>query len=75
MRLAPLNMFKHYSDFYWPFQGDASFVYPFCYLYFTFKFFFIILNCLFLASWERADLLALSCVMCDVSLCFCHFPI
>ena len=34
---------------------------PFCCLCFTF--FFIILSCLFLASWEMADLLALLCVM------------
>ena len=34
---------------------------PFCYLCFTFV--FIILSCLFLASWEMADLLALMRVM------------
>ena len=28
--------------------------------------------CLMVTCWERADLLAL---VCDVSLCFCHFPI
>ena len=28
--------------------------------------------CLVVTCWERADLLAL---VCDVYLCFCHFPI
>ena len=27
--------------------------------------------CLVVTCWERADLLAL---VCDVKLCFCHFP-
>ena len=36
-------------------------------------FVFDILSCLFLAGWERADLLALLCV-CDVFLCFVTFP-
>ena len=28
--------------------------------------------CIVVTCWERSDLLAL---VCDVSLCFCHFPI
>ena len=32
---------------------------------------FVMLLDLFIAGWERADLLAL---VCDVKLCFCHFP-
>ena len=43
-----------------PFQDGASFVDPFCYLRFTFV--LVLLSCLFLADWERADLLALLCV-------------
>ena len=30
-----------------------------------------VLVCLVVTCWERADLLAL---VCDVKLCFCHFP-
>ena len=57
-------MFKPFSEFrYWPFQGGASFVDPFCYLCF-----FIILSCLFLAAlWSPAvkGLTSwLSCVWC-----------
>ena len=43
---------------------------PFCYLCFVFV--FVILYCLFLACWERADLLALLCVM--FSCVFVTFP-
>ena len=28
--------------------------------------------CLVVICWERADLLA---IVCDVKLCFCHFPL
>ena len=34
---------------------------------------FVILSCLFLAGWERADLISLLCQM--FFLCFCHFSL
>ena len=70
VRSVPLNMFKPSSAFYWVFQGDASFMDPFCYLRFTFV--FIILSCLFLATLWSTDLLAL--FLYDVTLCFVTFP-
>ena len=30
--------------------------------------------CLVVTCWEKADLLALVSTVCDVYLCFCHFP-
>ena len=70
-----VNKFKHSENifyFYCTFQGGASFMDLFCYLCFV----FVMLSCLFIAvnavtCWERANLLALLCVMCP---CFCHFP-
>ena len=43
---------------------------PFCYLCFTF--FFIMLPFLFLAGWERTDLLALLCVILSRVLSLSH---
>ena len=59
--------------FYWPFQGGTSFVDHLnvlsmscvCHAFASVNF------CLVVTCWERADLLAL---VCDVLLCFCHFP-
>ena len=57
--------------FYWPFQGDASFLDPFCYLWFVFvcHTVFSVPRSLVVTCWERADLLVLLNVM------FSHFPI
>ena len=47
---------------------------PFC--YFCFMFVFVILFCLFLAVlWSPAGQAPLGSLVCDVFLCFCHFPI
>ena len=55
--------------YYWPFQGDAPFVdiFAVCVLCLS-----VILSCLFLARWEKADLLALLNVM--FSYVFVTFP-
>ena len=45
-----------------------------CYLHACLVFFHAFATvhcCLVVTCWERADLLAL---VCDVKLCFCHFP-
>ena len=48
-----VNMFKPSSDFYWTFEGGASFVDSFCYL--CFMIVFVMLFCLFLAAfWSPA---------------------
>ena len=58
--------------FYWPFQGDASFVGHFCDLCFL----FVRLSCLFIAAlWSPAGkglTSWLSCLWCFIV--FCHFP-
>ena len=55
-----------YESFYWPFQGDVSFIDPFCILCFTVV--FNILTCLFLAAlWSPAGkglTFWASCVWC-----------
>ena len=62
--------------FYWPLQGDASFVDPFCYLRFVFV--FGVLSCLFLtAEWSHAGkglTSRLSCVWCFFVCVFVTFP-
>ena len=70
------NWFKISSKiFYWPFQGGASFD---DHLLVYFNFVFVMLSrasfywCLVVTCWERADLLALVCV---VYLGSCHFHI
>ena len=90
MRIKPLCVFIHTQTmgevgtvkhvlalqfFCWPFQCGASFVDPFCYLWFMFV--FAMLSCLFLAGlWSPAgqmtDLLALLCIV--FSFVFVTFP-
>ena len=53
--------------FYWLFQGGTSFVDHLCYLCLV----FVMLSRLFIATWERDDLLAL---VCDVYCDFVTFP-
>ena len=44
--------------------------------YFCFMFVFVILLCLFLAAlWSPAGKAPFCSLVCDVFLCFCHFPI
>ena len=75
LQLIPLNIFKDSIDlFCWPIQGSASFVDPFCYIS-------VMLSCLFLAAlivitcWERADLLALLCILVFLSLSYMVFRV
>ena len=63
------------GPFYWPFQGSASFVVPFCYLYVSRLYVFYCLVC----SMQPCDHLlakgwSLDYLVCDVSLCFVNFP-
>ena len=56
---------------YWPFQGHASFMDPFCYV--------SCLSCFIVCSLQPCGHLMrngwpLGSLVCDVFLCFCHFP-
>ena len=66
VRLAPWNWFKPSSKiFYWPFEGGTSFVYLLCFfcLVFAMPLCASVCMCLVVTCWERADLLALVCVV------------
>ena len=67
MRLAPLNWFKPSSKiFYWPFQGGTSFVDLLCFLFclvFAMSLCASFYMCFVVTCWERADLLALVCIV------------
>ena len=67
VRLGLLNQFKPSSKsiFYWPFQGSASFVDRFCWL--CFMSVCVVLCSLVVTCWERADLLAVMCVVLSIS--------
>ena len=66
-QMVPLNMLKTSSNLLMTVPRRISFVDFFCYLWFMFV--FLTLSCLFLVHspvitcWERADLLALLCVV------------
>ena len=73
VRLALWNQFKPSSKyFYWPFQGNTSFVDHFCFFVSCVSHAFASLHCcLVVTCWERADLLAL---VGDVYCIFVTFP-
>ena len=79
-RLAPWNWFKPSSKiFYWLFQGGTSFVDLFLFGSFMFLFYLVfvmslcvsVYMCFVVTCWERADLLALVCGVCE----FATFPL
>ena len=76
VRLVELNIFKPSIDF---FTDRSKAVLLLWILFVIYVSRLSLLYCqlfvpcsLVVTCWERADLLAL---LCDVSLCFCHFPI
>ena len=73
LKLAPWNWFKPSSKMFFFYRSKAVLLFwIICVIYvLCLSCFRVVHCCLVVTCWERADLMDL---VCDVSLCFCHFP-